>query len=165
MPTSIKIVIGVIALAIAIIMGAFLYEKIPDIFSFLGLSAMRNLTDIRADLERENQSLRERESTHNKIIADYQAELDAGRTDNRKLTEKLIGLEEQQRREREILARFDQLIDSATGPIGTAFSALDEVDRATTAIERIIREFDQPAEGISEESRGANPIVENHSDR
>lgn len=150
---------------VLVLAGGWINEK-TGILSFLGIGSLQSdLSGLKRELTNEIESLKIRESTYQKIVADSQAELSASQSDNRILTEKLTGLQDKQRREREIIAEFDRLIDSAAGPIGRAFGALDEVDRGAAGIERISGEIEQGLEGISEASRGPDPALEDNSDK
>ena len=143
MKTAIKY--GILAAVIigARIFGGWTRESLSSIF---GVSTFTERKLIRDQLEREVESLRERESAHQKILSDYKQELVISAGENQQLTKELERSQEQLRREREINSTIDRLAESTEDEIRRALDAVGEADRGSREIERLVGEIEQELE-------------------
>ena len=145
----------VIIIIFCLIAGAFLYEKIPGVFSFLGLTSLND----KADRIRELDSELKRNKEQSAIIIGYL------RSGNESLRIELSGALERERETAESLGRETEIHQQMAQSIKTAKDAIGAIRVEAERVGRTAEELEDRIRQLREASRGATPAMEDNSDR
>lgn len=153
--TVIKILIAIMIVMVACIAGAFIYEKIPHIFSILGLTSLRDKGDRIIELTGELKRVKDEAAV---LVGDLRSGNESLREELGKALDGERTAEESLGRETEIHQQMARSIKTAEGAIAAIRAEALRIGETADAIESEIRR-------IQTSGGEPGPGMEDHSDR